>query len=344
MTEMIARCGFRCDLCPAFRENQEEGADPRATAENWSAFFGVDMPPEQIKCNGCLAVDDPALALPDKGCQIRPCVIERGLDNCASCPDYMCDKLRTRTVSYEKVASMFRGMLSQEKYDKFFAPYDVRKTLNEIRLKRGFETSRKQHWEQVYGTKSPLDVSWHQDEPRLSWQLIQHTGVGKGAAVIDVGGGASVLVDRLVAAGYRQVTVLDISGKALAWARERLGGKASQVTWLETDVTSFEPSSQFDLWHDRAVFHFLTDAGDRRRYVATLKRALKPGGHLIVAAFAIGGPLQCSNLDIVQYDAQKLSAELGQEFRLVEEAGEVHITPAKKEQEFAYFRFVRKEG
>jgi hypothetical protein len=137
MAEIIARCGFRCHLCPAFKQNQTEEGDRQATAENWSAFFGVDMPPEQIKCNGCLAADDPALALPDKGCQIRPCVIERGLDNCGPCPDYMCDKLRTRTVSYEKVASLFRGMLSQEKYDKFFAPYDARKTLNAIRRRRG---------------------------------------------------------------------------------------------------------------------------------------------------------------------------------------------------------------
>lgn len=205
-------------------------------------------------------------------------------------------------------------------------------------------SSRKQHWEDVYGTKSPLNVSWYQDEPRLSLDLIEHTGVGKGAAIIDVGGGASVLVDRLVAAGYAQVTVLDISGKALAWAQERLGRAASKVTWVETDITAFEPPLQFDLWHDRAVFHFLTDAGDRRRYVEALKRGLKPGGHLIMAAFAIGGPLKCSNLDIVQYDAQKLSAELGDAFKLVEEAGEVHITPANKEQKFAYFRLVRQEG
>lgn len=203
-------------------------------------------------------------------------------------------------------------------------------------------TSRKQHWEQVYSSKSPLDVSWYQDEPQLSWQLIEHAGIGKDAAIIDVGGGASVLVDRLVAAGYSQVSVLDISGKALAWARERLGDKASRVTWLEADITSFIPPRQFDLWHDRAVFHFLTDANDRHRYVEVLKRGLKPGGHLIMAAFAIGGPLQCSNLDIMQYDANKLSAELGEEFRLAEEAVEVHITPAKKEQKFAYFRFVRR--
>lgn len=201
--------------------------------------------------------------------------------------------------------------------------------------------SRKEHWERVYGTKSPLAVSWYQDEPRLSWQLIEHTAVETGAAIIDVGGGASVLVDRLVGAGYSQVTVLDISGKALAWARERLGARASAVTWLETDVTRFTPPRQFDLWHDRAVFHFLTEADDRRRYLEALRRGLKPGGHLIMAAFAIGGPVKCSDLDIVQYDADKLSAELGEAFRLVEETGEVHITPAGKEQKFAYFRFVR---
>jgi len=201
---------------------------------------------------------------------------------------------------------------------------------------------RKQHWEKVYSNKSPLEVSWYQTEPRLSLELIQATGLDKGAPVIDVGGGASVLVDRLLAAGYRDLSVLDISGQALAHARQRLGEQAARVEWLEADITTFVPPHPYQLWHDRAVFHFLTQADDRRRYVDCLRRALVPGGHLILAAFAVGGPLKCSNLDIVQYDAAKLSAELGPGFRLVEEKGELHDTPSGKQQKFGYYRFLHR--
>jgi len=200
---------------------------------------------------------------------------------------------------------------------------------------------RKQHWENVYTNKSPLEVSWYQTEPRLSLELIQATGIDKGAPVIDVGGGASVLVDRLLAAGYRDLSVLDISGQALAHARKRLGEQAARVEWLEADITTFIPPHPYHLWHDRAVFHFLTQADDRRRYVDCLQRALVPGGHLILAAFALGGPLKCSNLDIVQYDAMKLSVELGPGFRLIEQRDELHDTPSGKQQKFGYYRFQR---
>jgi SAM-dependent methyltransferase len=203
-------------------------------------------------------------------------------------------------------------------------------------------TDRKRHWEQVYATKSPLEVSWYQTEPKLSLDLIAGAGLAHDAPVIDVGGGASVLVDRLLGRGYSRVAVLDISGKALGAARERLGARARDVEWHEADVTEFQPPHAFALWHDRAVFHFLTDAEDRRRYVATMKRALEPDGHVIIASFAIGGPTRCSNLDIVQYDAAKLGAELGGEFVLREEMSEVHVTPAAKEQKFGFFRFQRK--
>lgn len=204
--------------------------------------------------------------------------------------------------------------------------------------------TRKNHWEEVYTDKSPLQVSWYQKEPALSLKLIGNTGLGKQSAIIDVGGGASVLVDRLLAAGYARLGVLDISGNALAHARGRLADKAKTVEWFEADVTAFAAPHRFMLWHDRAVFHFLTDADDRRKYVETLKRTLEPNGHVLMAAFAIGGPLKCSGLDIVQYDAAKMGAELGPEFRLVEEAAELHQTPAGKEQKFGYFRFVRGAG
>lgn len=202
--------------------------------------------------------------------------------------------------------------------------------------------NRKTHWENIYHGKSPLEVSWFQKEPVLSLQLIHNTGLSTDAAIIDIGGGASVLVDHLVEQGFRHLAVLDISGTALNHTKQRLGPAAKQIEWLETDVTSFQASHQYDVWHDRAVFHFLTDAGDRKQYITTLKQTLKPGGNFIIAAFAIGGPTKCSGLDIVQYDARKLIAELGSGFTLVEEDSETHITPTKQEQQFAYFRFIRK--
>jgi len=200
---------------------------------------------------------------------------------------------------------------------------------------------RKTHWENVYANSSPLRVSWYQKEPALSLQLIRDAQIALDAAIIDVGGGASILVDRLCDADYTNVGVLDVSAKALAHAKDRLADKACGVEWYEEDVIEFNPAKRFSLWHDRAVFHFLTDRADRVRYVDVLKRALEPDGHLIIMAFAIGGPKKCSGLDIVQYDADKLMAELGQGFELLETGHEVHVTPSGNEQKFAYFRLQR---
>ena len=196
---------------------------------------------------------------------------------------------------------------------------------------------RRAHWQGIYREKSPQDVSWYQQQPKVSMELIQRCGVNKDDAVIDVGGGASVLVDHLCKEGYTNLTVLDISSTALESARNRMGQIAEEIEWLESDITEFSPPRQYSLWHDRAVFHFLTEKDDRRRYVDSLNQALKPGGHLIIAAFAIGGPDKCSGLDIVQYDAPKLMAELGNEFELLETVDELHKTPANKEQHFGYF-------
>ena len=198
---------------------------------------------------------------------------------------------------------------------------------------------RKKHWQHIYNEKTPLDVSWYQEEPALSLELIHRTGVLKEEPIIDVGGGASVLVDYLCKEGFTNLAVLDISGNALFSAKKRLGDSAGRIAWYEADVTEFIPPHQFSLWHDRAVFHFLTDKPDREKYVEVLNLALRPGGHLIIAAFAIGGPEKCSGLEIVQYDSTKLREELGEGFELVEERNEVHITPANKKQEFVYFRF-----
>lgn len=203
-------------------------------------------------------------------------------------------------------------------------------------------SDRKTHWEDIYKNKSPLEVSWYVTEPTLSLQLIRNTQVALDEPIIDVGGGASVLVDHLCEEGYSNVAVLDISANALAWAKNRLGDRACDIEWHEDDVTRFKPPHQFAVWHDRAVFHFLREESDRRSYVDVLKRALEPDGNVIIAAFAIGGPTQCSGLDIVQYNAAKLQAELGEDFELIEEQSELHMTPANKEQKFAYFRFVRK--
>jgi len=198
-------------------------------------------------------------------------------------------------------------------------------------------SDRKEHWENVYQKKSPLEVSWHQKEPTLSLQLIRGTQLALDAPIIDVGGGASMLVDKLCHEGYSNVSVLDVSENALVHAKDRLADQAAMVEWFEEDVTRFNPPHRFALWHDRAVFHFLTARADRERYINVLKQALEPGGHLIMMTFAIDGPAKCSGLDIVQYDANKLMAELGPGFKLEETGFELHITPAGGQQKFAYF-------
>jgi 2-polyprenyl-3-methyl-5-hydroxy-6-metoxy-1,4-benzoquinol methylase len=202
----------------------------------------------------------------------------------------------------------------------------------------------KTHWEKIYRIKSPLEVSWYQREPAVSLALIDRTRVDRDAPIVDVGGGASVLVDRLLARGYLHVSVLDVSAKALHYAKERLGGLAGSVEWFEADITTFRPPHRFRVWHDRAVFHFLTDPADRRAYVKVLTEGLEPSGHLIIATFAIGGPTKCSGLDICQYDAARMGAELGSAFELQEEVGEIHATPAGKEQRFIFLRYRRRES
>ncbi len=203
------------------------------------------------------------------------------------------------------------------------------------------DTARKQHWEEVYRAKSSDEVSWYQSEPAISLQLIANSGIQVQHAIIDVGGGASVLVDRLLAKGYQNPAVLDISGAALALARHRLGKGADRVEWYESDVTEFVPPHVFQLWHDRAVFHFLTDPQDRRRYVEVLRTAVPKDGQVIIASFALDGPTQCSGLDVERYDEQRLMNALGDGFTLLETVSEIHVTPAAKGQRFQYFRLLR---
>lgn len=200
---------------------------------------------------------------------------------------------------------------------------------------------RKAHWEAVYGARPAEEVSWYQERPVRSLELVERTGFGREAAVIDIGGGASRFVDYLLEQGYRDLTVLDLSSVALERAAERLGRRAEEVCWIEADITQFEPLRPYDLWHDRAAFHFLTDAADRHRYREVLRRSVAPGGQVILATFAPGGPEKCSGLDIVQYDAARLEEELGPEFSLQEQQQERHRTPAGREQLFGFYRFLR---
>ena len=200
---------------------------------------------------------------------------------------------------------------------------------------------RKSHWENVYDKKTPQEVSWYQIEPKRSLELIASTGISHAAKIIDVGGGASVLVDKLLYQGFRDLTVLDVSSKALDYAKERLLNVAVAVKWIEADVTEFQSPQQYDLWHDRAVFHFLTDSEDRKKYMQNLNKALTSGGHVIIAAFSIDGPPKCSGLTVERYNAEKLSDMLGDGFDLIKSVNEVHMTPWNTEQTFTYFCFIK---
>jgi SAM-dependent methyltransferase len=202
--------------------------------------------------------------------------------------------------------------------------------------------NKKEHWEDIYQSKSAVEVSWYQQQPTLSLRLIHQFAPQHTDHIIDVGGGASTLCDHLLQDGYQHITVLDLSANALRQAQQRLGEKAECIHWQEEDITQFAPDGQYDLWHDRAVFHFLTAANDRQRYRQVLETAVRNGGYVIIAAFAIGGPTQCSGLDIVQYDAGKLKTTLGEKFTLVAEQTENHLTPSGKQQAFGYFVFHKK--
>jgi ubiquinone/menaquinone biosynthesis C-methylase UbiE len=195
----------------------------------------------------------------------------------------------------------------------------------------------KQHWEKVYETKATDAVSWYQEHAEQSLAMIHATGIGKDAAIIDVGGGASTLVDDLLAEGYSNLSVLDLSGAALKAAQQRLGRYAKDVRWIEADVTEVAlPHHHYDIWHDRAVFHFLTDEADRQAYVQKVFNAVKPGGHVIVATFAEDGPEQCSGLPVMRYTPDQLHDQFGDAFRLERHSKEAHHTPAGKVQQFVY--------
>jgi SAM-dependent methyltransferase len=204
------------------------------------------------------------------------------------------------------------------------------------------EPSRQAHWENVYATKGEREVSWFQETPAISLELIRAAGAPPRASVVDIGGGASRLPDALLEAGYEDVTVLDVSEAALAASRERLGPRAKSVTWITSDITTWVPMRSFDVWHDRAVLHFLTEATDRTAYVQRLHQALRSGGTAIISTFALDGPEKCSGLPVVRYDSAKLADTLGGSFALVESRRHEHATPWGSAQRFQFSVFRRK--
>lgn len=196
---------------------------------------------------------------------------------------------------------------------------------------------RKEHWENVYRTKTDHELSWYREHLDNSLKLILESGAGKDADIIDVGGGSSILADDLLDNGFVDVTVLDISSAALDRSKERLGKRADRIEWIAADITDVVlPKDRYDVWHDRAVFHFLTNASDRRKYLELVVRSVKPGGHIIVASFGPNGPLKCSGLDVVRYSPESMHGEFGDGFRLLKSISESHHTPFGTTQEFVY--------
>src|ERR1700730_14400895 len=206
------------------------------------------------------------------------------------------------------------------------------------------DVNRQEHWEHVYTTKGESEVSWFQENATPSLELMILAGATPRSAVIDIGGGASRVVDALVEMGFQAVTVLDLSQAAIAVAKARLGSRANQVKWVVADVTTWEPQQVYHLWHDPAAFHFLTEEHDRTAYVAHLSKAVKPGGHAIIATFAPDGPERCSGLPVVRYDAESLGRVLGDAFELVETRRHEHMTPWGSEQRFQFSVFRRAPG
>ncbi len=200
----------------------------------------------------------------------------------------------------------------------------------------------REHWESIYQTKKPNEVSWYQEKPDTSLKLIAETGLDKDAGIIDVGAGDSKLVDNLLDLGFRNITVLDISSMALEKAKKRLGSKADAVKWIVSDLREFETSDRYDLWHDRAVLHFLTAAEDINKYAGVIRRFLKPNGYLILSTFSENGPKRCSGLYIKQYSEDSVK-ELFSDFKHIKSFEEEHLTPWEASQIFIYGIF-RKKG
>ncbi|GMN11129.1 class I SAM-dependent methyltransferase [Croceitalea sp. MTPC9] len=198
---------------------------------------------------------------------------------------------------------------------------------------------RKKHWETVYETKNPDQVSWTQEIPKTSLEFIHSFELNKNAKIIDIGGGDSKLVDYLLEEGYNNITVLDISEKAIAKAKKRLGEKASKVNWIVSDITEFEPHPSYDVWHDRATFHFLTTDEQIKKYIKIATKFVS--GYLIIGTFSQNGPKKCSGLDIKQYNEEELTSELKKGFDKIQCITEDHLTPSNTTQNFLFCSFKR---
>ncbi|MES2752883.1 MAG: class I SAM-dependent methyltransferase [Pseudomonadota bacterium] len=199
--------------------------------------------------------------------------------------------------------------------------------------------SREAHWQNVYTTKGENEVSWFQENPAPSLELLTFVKATPKSVVIDIGGGASRLVDVLVSQGYDDVTVLDLSEAALATARMRLASKGEHVKWVAADVTAWEPAQLSDVWHDRAAFHFLTEPDEQRHYADRIQRGLRPGGHLIIGTFALDGPEKCSGLPVARHDAKSLAVVFGDAFVLLDTRRHEHATPWDASQRFQFSTF-----
>lgn len=200
-------------------------------------------------------------------------------------------------------------------------------------------TEKKKHWETVYETKTPDEVSWTQEIPKTSLDFIALSGLDKSAKIIDIGGGDSKLADFLLELGYENITILDISENALNRAKKRLGIKAEKINWIVSDITSFEPEVTYDIWHDRATFHFLTEESQIEKYLNCVQKAVT--GHLIIGTFSKNGPLKCSNLNIQQYNEDTLMTTFGNNFEKIKCITEDHQTPFNTSQNFIFCSFKR---
>lgn len=199
---------------------------------------------------------------------------------------------------------------------------------------------RRRHWDRVFTEKAPNRVTWYQRHLQRSLELIELAGPDESAAIVDVGGGVSTLVDDLLDRGFRDLTVIDVAPAALDASKKRLGSRGAGVAWIEGDITALSlPADRYDLWHDRAVFHFLTERDHRRAYAEALAGSLRPGGHAIFSTFALTGPPRCSGLPVVRYDPATLLDELGSGFVLVTARDESHVAPSGKRQDFVYCLF-----
>ena len=201
---------------------------------------------------------------------------------------------------------------------------------------------KKNHWDDIYDKKSFSELTWFQPEPKISLDLICKLDLPKDSSIVDIGGGASTLVDRLIEKGFKDIAVLDLSKKALKQSQERIGKIALDISWCVGDITEFKFNKKFDLWHDRAVFHFLTEDSDQKKYISNLEASLKTGSYFIISTFAEDGPLKCSGLEIVRYSKEDLIEKFAAHFSCVNFLKETHISPTAMEQKFNYWVFRKK--